>query len=240
MENKLIALRAERELIQTSYSVKYDELIKGLDLIIDKYFVKPFNAKCIRRWFREEFYPERGVYINFEIGFYNVTEDRIDFGSDMYFTYDSFKQSLETNYGTCGAYSKTDEYQVKRVKTLAYVWDHIEDIESELNNYAIEITPVVLDNYNNLYEIDKKITSVEHEIQTQKRNAIAESIQVGKVIFYNEQISLRAVQKLFSGECEVTKVTPKFVVVKNKFDIEFRIRKEQIVAHAFNNYVTII
>ena len=239
MENKLIALRAERELIQTAYSVKYDELIKGLDLIIDKYFIKPFNAKCIRRWFREEFYPERGVSINFEIGFHNVTEDRIDFGSDMYFTYDSFKQSLETNYGTCGAYSRKDEYQVKRVKTLAYVWDHIEDIESELNNYAIEITPVVLDNYDNLNEIDRKITSIEQELQTQKKNAISESIQVGKVIFYNEQKSLRAAQKLFSGECEVTKVTPKFVVVKNNFDREFRIRKEHIVAHAFNDYITI-
>lgn len=239
MENKLTALRAERELIQTAYSVKYDELIKGLDLIIDKYFVKPFNAKCIRRWFREEFYPERGVYINFEIGFHNVTEDRIDFGSDMYFTYDSFKQSLETNYGTCGAYSRKNEYQVKRVKTLAYVWDHIEDIESELNNYAIEITPVVLDNYDNLYEIDRKITSIENEINSQKKNSIAESIQVGKVIFYNEQISLRADQKLFSGECEVTKVTPKFVVIKDNFDREFRIKKEQIVAHAFQEYISI-
>ena len=239
MENKLIALRAERELIQTAYSVKYDELIKGLDLIIDKYFIKPFNAKCIRRWFREEFYPERGVHINFEIGFYNTTEDRIDFGSDMYFTYDSFKQSLETNYGTCGAYSRKDEYQVKRVKTLAYVWDHIEDIESELNNYAIEITPVVLDNYDNLYEIDRKITSIENEINSQKKNSIAESIQVGKVIFYNEQISLRADQKLFSGTCEITKVTPKFVVIKNNFDREFRIKKEQIVAHAFQEYISI-
>ena len=239
MENKLIALRAERELIQTAYSVKYDELIKGLDLIIDRYFIKPFNAKCIRRWFREEFYPERGVHINFEIGFYNTTEDRIDFGSDMYFTYDSFKQSLETNYGTCGAYSRKDEYQVKRVKTLAYVWDHIEDIESELNNYAIEITPVVLDNYDNLYEIDRKITSIENEINSQKKNSIAESIQVGKVIFYNEQISLRADQKLFSGTCEITKVTPKFVVIKNNFDREFRIKKEQIVAHAFQEYISI-
>ena len=116
---------------------------------------------------------------------------------------------------------------------------HIEDIESELNNYAIEITPIVLDNYDNLYEIDRKITSIEHEIQTQKKNAIAESIQVGKVIFYNEQISLRADQKLFSGECEVTKVTPKFVVIKDNFDREFRIKKEQIVAHAFQEYITI-
>ena len=157
----------------------------------------------------------------------------------MYFTYDSFKQSLETNYGTCGAYSKKDEYQVKRVKTLAYVWDHIEDIESELNNYAIEITPVVLDNYDNLYEIDRKITSIENEINSQKKNSIAESIQVGKVIFYNEQISLRADQKLFSGTCEITKVTPKFVVIKNNFDREFRIKKEQIVAHAFQEYISI-
>lgn len=239
MENKLIALKAEKELIQTAYSVKYDELIKGLDFIIDKYFVKPFNAKCIRRWFREEFYPERGVHINFEIGFHNVTEDRIDFGSDMYFRYDSFKQSLEANYGTCGAYSRKDEYQVKRVKTLAYIWDHIEDIESELNNYTAEITPVVLDNYDNLYEIDRKITSIEHEINSRKKNSIAESIQVGKVIYYNEQVSLRAVQKLFSGVCEVTKVTPKFVVVKNNFDAEFRIKKEHVVAHAFQDYITI-
>lgn len=239
MENQLIALRAERELIQTAYSVKYAELIKGLDLIIDKYFVKPFNAKCTRRWFREEFYPERNVDINFEIGFHNIEEDKLDFGSDMYFRYDPVKQSLEVNYGTCGMYSKKDEYQVRRAKTIAYVWDHIEDIESELNNYAIEITPVVLDNYDNLYEIDRKITSIEHEIQTQKKNAIAESIQVGKVIFYKELISLRAVQRLFSGVCEVTKVTPKFVVVKDNFDRQFRIKKEQIVSHAFQDYITI-
>lgn len=239
LNTKLTALKAERELMQTAYSVKYNQLIKGLDLIVDKYFVKPFNAKCIRRWFREEFYPERGVYINFEIGFHNVTEDRIDFGSDMYFTYDSFKQSLEVNYGTCGAYSKRDEYQVKRVKTIAYVWDHISDIESELNKYAVEITPVVLDNYDKLYEIDRAISSIEQEINTQKKTEIAESIQVGKVLFYNEQVSLCASQKHFSGKCEVVKVTPKFVTLIDSYNRETRIKKEYLVSHAFQNYITI-
>lgn len=240
MENKLIALRAERELIETAYSVKYDDLIKGLDLIIDKYFVKPFNAKCIRRWFREEFYPEHGVYINFEIGFHNVTENRIDFGSDMYFTYESFKQSLETNYGTCGTYSKKDEYQVKRVKTLAYVWDHISDIEAELNKYVAEITPVVLDNYDKIRDIDNKILSIEREINAQKKTAIAESIQVGKVVFYNESVSLRSSQRYFSGRCEVVKVTPKFVTLRDNYDRETRVRKDYIVNHASKNYVTIM
>lgn len=239
MENKLTALKAERDLIQTAYSVTYDNLIKGLDLIIDKYFVKPFNAKCIRRWFREEFYPERGVYINFEVGFFNLSEDRIDFGSDMYFTYDSFKKSLEVNYGTCGAYSKTDEYQVKRVKTIAHVWDHISEIESELDNYATEITPVVLNNYDKLNEIDRAISSIEHEIQTQKKTEIAESIQVGKVLFYNEQVSLRASQKHFSGRCEIVKVTPKFVTLRDNYNRETRIKKEYLVSHAFQNYITI-
>lgn len=239
MENKLAALMAERELLQTAYSVKYEELLKGLDLIIDKYFIKPFNATCIRRWFREKFDGERGVYVNFELGFYNVEENRIDFGSDMFFTYDTSKQSLRVNYGTCGEYSREDEYQVKRVKTISYVWDHIDDIEAELNTYALNITPVVFDNYDNLYELDRKITSLEHEIKTQQKNIITESIQAGKVIFYNEGCTLYTRQRHFNGCCEVTRVTPKFVVMKDSCGRDIRIKKEDIVNHALQNHITI-
>ena len=239
MENKLNALKAERELIQTAYLIKYDALIKGLDLIIDKYFTKPFNAICIRRWFREEFYPKRGVYINFEIGFHNVSEDRIDFGSDMYFTYDSFKNSLEVNYGTCGAYSRKDIYQVRRVQTIAHIWNNIDDIEADLNNYAIDITPVVLDNYDKLYDIDKQISSTEQEIAMQKKNHIAELLQVGKLVCYSNDAALNARQRYFDGKCEVIKVTPKFIVLKDMYNRETRIRKEYIINHAFKNYITI-
>ena len=117
MKTKLIALNAELELIKEEYSVIYDKLISDLDKIINKYFIEPFDAKCIRRWFREDFHLNRGVYINFEIGFYNAEENRVDFGSDIWFEYCTAEGQLKVNYGTCGSYSKADIYQVKRVKT---------------------------------------------------------------------------------------------------------------------------
>lgn len=239
MENKLLAPEAERDLICTAYTLKYTEIIKGLDLIIDKYFIKPFTGTCIRRWIQPGYDSKGGVYINFEIGFYNPSEGLVDFGSDMDFSYDSFKQLLEVNYGTCGRHSRHDEYQVKRVKTLAYVWDNIDNIETELNEYAIQIAPVILAQEHELYDIDRKISSIKQEINIQKKNIIEESIHVGTVIFYNENVSLRASQKLFLGTCEVVKTTPKFVVVKNNLGKVFRIRKEQLVSHAFNKYITV-
>lgn len=236
MKNKLAALEAQRELIVEAYSVEYDTIIKDLDRIIDKYFVEPFDAECIRRWIREDFYPERSIYINFDVGFHNVKEDRIDFGSDISFSYDSFKQSLQVNYGTCGAYSKDDEYQVKRVKTLAYVWENIDTIEEELNTYAVRITPVVLNHYDTLHDIDRQISSIEQAITVQKKNDILKTIQVGSVVSNNENWSP---QRLFAGVCDVIKITPKFVVLKDSYDRIYRIKKEEIVNRIFMNHLII-
>lgn len=237
MKTKLITLNAELELIKEEYSVIYDKLISDLDKIINKYFIEPFDAKCIRRWFREDFHPNRGVYINFEIGFYNVEENRIDFGSDIWFEYCTAEGQLKVNYGTCGSYSKADIYQVKRVKTLAHVWNHIEEIEAELNTYAGKVTPTVIEYTDKISDIEHEINKIEQEINRQEEEKIDRSIVVGVYMHYAPDCMLYGRQKHFFDTCKVTKVTPKFVTLTPNSGMEYKVRKVELIKHIKLDYI---
>lgn len=239
MENTLFALNAERDMIITANTIVSNQLLKKVDSIIDTWFTFPFEATCKRRWIQEQTYPERGIYINFEIGFFDSETNAIDFGSDIDFYYDSIKNTLEMNYGTCGKFSKKDVYQFKRAKILSYVFDNIEKIETEFHEFCVENCPVFLKNYEAVTEIDSKICQVEQQIKNQKRANIADALQVGSTLLYNKDCSLRIRDRLFNGIYTIKKVTPKFVVLEGEFS-ECRIRKELIIDHVSRNFLSIL
>lgn len=237
MKTKLVALNAELDLLKEEYKVIYDKMISNLDKIINKYFVEPFDAKCTRRWFREDFYPKRGIDIDFEIGFHNVEEDKLDFGSDMWFEYCTSKGHLKVNHGTCGYYSKEDVYQVKRIKALAHVWNHIYEIEAELGNYAAEVAPIVIDYSDRISDIEHEINNIEHQIRKQEEAEIEAAICVGTIMYYDPDCTLFGRQKHFFDTCKVTKVTPKFVTLTANNGAEYKVRKDSIIRHIMLDYI---
>lgn len=237
MKAKLDALNAELDLVKEEYNAIYEQMITRLDSILNKWFVDPFGAKCLRRWFKEEFFPEKSIYINFEIGFHNTEEDRTDFGSDMWFEYSGSSNQLKVNHGTCGSYSKEDVYQVKRILALAHVWNNIAEIERDLREYTSEVTPVVLGYYDTFSKLEKEITQVSSAIVNAEKEKIESSIHVGATLHYDTECHLHCRQKLFFDVCSVVKITPKFVTLSAKDGTEYKIRKEELVKHILLNYV---
>lgn len=204
METKLNGLKAELDLEKEMYHVIYDDLIKELDVILNKWFINPFEATCTRRWFRENFSVDGAVDINFEVGFFNPKENRIDFGSDLWFCYRTDKQQLEVNYGTCGAHGKDEIYQVKRIKALAYVWEHIDEIEAELSEYSAKVTPIVKSHNEKIYEIEHEIRQIEHAIREENKKQLELSLHVGDIVTYAEDVNWS--NKLFKDHVDTWKI----------------------------------
>lgn len=238
METKLKALNAELELIKEGYNIIYDEKVSKLDSILNKYIISCSDAICTRRFFREGF--NQGIEIIFELGFHNAEENRIDFASDIWAEFCSDTSELKINYGTCGSYSKSDIYQVKRVKLIAYIWDHIKEIEEQLTKYSEELKPVVNKYWNDVYEIEKEIRTIESKIKEEELLNIESSLVVNRIIEYAENCSLHTYQRHFSGRCKIIKVTPKFVTLLNKFEQEYRVRKDKIINHIHNGHINVI
>lgn len=242
METKLACLRAELELEKEMYHVIYDDMIKELDVILNRWFINPFEATCTRRWFRENFRVDGAVDINFEVGFFNPKENRIDFGSDLWFYYSTDKQKLEVNYGTCGTHGKDAIYQVKRIKALAYVWEHIDEIESELSEYSIKVTPIVKSHNDRMYELEHQISVVEQAIREEAMKQIEASLHIGDVVRYDESVWWPC--KLFD-DCadtwKIYKICDKTIKVKSKHsEVVKQLEKGNFLNLLLNKQISVI
>ena len=238
METRLVALNAELEMLKEGYAVKYNQFMSKLDEIINKWFVTPYDATCTRRWLRTTHF-EGEIEVCFEIGFYNTEENRIDFGSDFWLDYSSKKNELRVNYGTCGYHSKADVYQTKRIKLLAHVWDHIDEIESELSCFSENILPEVSSHLNKTHEIEFEIYRIQNELKKTRREEADKQLCKHAIIFYPEDSTLACSQKLFGGKMLITKRTPKFIIANDEYGRECKFRANDIINHIVGNYMTI-
>ena len=102
MKTKLIELETSKKLLEEVLHTTYTQLINNVEHAINNLIVDSHDAKLLRKWIRND---DKGLYLCFEVGFYNDVEQRIDFGSDVSFYY-SVERGLEVNYGTIGMYSK--------------------------------------------------------------------------------------------------------------------------------------
>lgn len=236
-DTRLEVLMAERDLLESAYNAQYSYIMCELDTLINKWFVSPFNAKCLRMWLREEWLPERGIIINFEIGFHNVEEDRTDFGSDISFMYSYKDNCLSANYGTCGTYNKNNIYQVRRVQTLTHVWNNINDIEAELGQFSEKITPVVIQYRDNIDSVEHEILAIQSHMKEERCAEIESMFRVGLRMTYCETNLDKSIM-LFPYTATINKITPKLVTVVSKSK-EYKLRKKDIVQHIFKNYIEI-
>ena len=120
MEN-IDILNAELDLIEAAQKQNVELLTKDLDNILNNYFVTPVESVVARRFIKHGCW-SKDVEFYFEIGFYNPEENRIDFGSDTSFEYNSNKRELSVNHGCCGSFTKKNIYQFKRALLIAEVY----------------------------------------------------------------------------------------------------------------------
>ena len=175
----------------------------------------------------------------FEIGFYNTDENRINFGSDLWIDYSSEKNELRINHGTCGYYSKADIYQVRRAKLLAYVWEHISEIESELKIFAESIAPTITNYENKRIQLESEIHTIERTVELAERNQIDESLVPGTRLAYVDNVNLARHYILFGGSIRVIKRTPKYVFGLDDYDRECKLKAADIIQHVYKKYMTI-
>lgn len=238
MKTKLTALNAEHEMLQADYAVKYDAFMGALDKIINKWFVAPYEAKCTRRWIRTS-HIEGELELCFELGFFNVEENRIDFGSDFWMDYSTQRNELRVNYGTCGYHSKTDVYQTKRVKLLAFIWDHIDEIETELKLFSSDVIPVATEYLNKQHEIQSEIYHIEKTIRQEREQEVESYIVPHSILYYPEESTLSRHSRLFGGKMTITRRTPKFVFANDEYGRECKFKIAEVIQHVVNNYMII-
>lgn len=237
MKTKLDALTAELELLRETHYAIYDSLMKELDVIINKWFVNTPEARCLRRWIRESLH--NSVEICFEIVFFNSDKNEIDFGSDMFFEYSLENTCLRENHGTCGMYSKTDVYQVRRIQNLAHVWNNIDAVEQELCTFAERVLPILLDYNRTELSIESEIYRIHKHLEEDERKTIENQLLPEVTLCYSENCSLHAYHRLFSETCTITKVTPKYVTLTSTNSVEYRIKKEKIVTHIQQKHIEV-
>lgn len=231
MENKIIALEAQLEMNNALIKSEYQMLIAQVEEIIKKYITEPYGAVISRKQLRTGLWDE--IEILFEVGFHNETENRIDFGSDVWFEYNTKKNELAINYGTIGNYTKSNIYQVKRVNLVAGVFAHINEIEAAFAEVA------ELANSGNYrayleeeYKIESEINQIKKAIKAKELQTIENTLQEGDTLKYSKEVRWR--DQLFNttvGAWTIHRICEKTIKVKSPLYGEVRqFPKERIVA----------
>ena len=233
----ITALEAELDLLTETNRINSDRLILMLDEILHTYFTDIVDAVILRRWFNHGSW-KKSVQIYFEIGFKNEQENCIDFGSDTSFAYDFEKGELEVNYGTCGCFTKKDQFQFKRAKLISNVYDNVDLIEDELKQLSQEACNAFYDTDVKIAEVEHNISKIEHETVRLKKKSIEESICVGDHLSYSSTTKCRTSCRLFNTRVQVLKITPKYVVTTDGYNNK-RFRKDEVVNHIFNGYIKV-
>lgn len=233
---ELAALQEELNKVKTTLHEEHDKYLTKVSAVIDKWFVKPLNAVCSRVYMQQGWRCDNDT-VQFDVGFYNETEQRVDFGSDVSFYFENNK--LHANYGTCGMYTKEDVYQIKRVKLLNYIWDNVNEIEQELLS-IVSVSSVLLNEYRNtIYSIEAHIRNLEEQARQAEKQEVEKHIVVGKELAYNQDCNLHRSYRLFDSVCTITHVTPKTVTIRGLYNNPRRVRKESLVDHIYKNYIKI-
>lgn len=240
MENKIIALEAQLEMNNELIKSEYQTLIVKVEDIIKKFITEPYGAVITRKQLRTGLWDE--IEIMFEVGFHNDEENRIDFGSDVWFEYNTKKNELAVNYGTIGNYTKSNIYQVKRVNLVASVFAHIIEIEAALAEIA-EIANS--GNYRAYlkeeYKIESEISQIKKTIKAQQLKEIEYSLKEGDTLKYSKDARWK--DQLFNTSSKawtIHRICEKTIRVKSPIYGEVRqFPKERIVALISQGYLMV-
>jgi hypothetical protein len=243
MNSRIIEIQADMEMTKELLKVERETILGKIQTVLYECIIVPCCANLIKTNFSIGLCgkPE----IDFEIGFWNPDENRIDFGSDAYFSIGDNKEHLQINYGTIGSYDITDFCQVKRVRMINHIFDHINEIEDRLNEILNEYCGKYIeldDHRNDLYYEERRL---EKETIDVKKAEIESSLTKGVRVSYKDEVFYR--DRIFEVDhhCnnktwEIIKETPKFVTLANVENYTHKCKKEVLVNEIYKGNIVII
>lgn len=181
METKLIALRADRDMVKAVVRAEHSKLLNDLTQFVQTEIVEPTGAHLSRLTFREGFYDD--IEVTFELGFLNA-DGKEDFGSDCWFEYN--RKGLNINHGTIGSWTKDNVFQIRRIKMLSYVCNILTQLEARfkeiLDNHSFYV-----EKQRELWSIESDISRLENELKRAETDKKMNTIQIGSLLCYPEK-----------------------------------------------------
>lgn len=241
METKLIALRAEKEMLKVVVEDEHKKLLADLTKFIQEEMATPTGAVMSRLNCRIDFHDE--LEVNFEMGFLNE-DGKQDFGSDCWF--ECNLAGLSINHGTIGCWTKQSIYQIKRIKMLSYIVDILPQLENSFK-LILDSHKLYVDKQNELWALEAEIKKTEREISKQAAAKMMESIVVGSILCYPDTFHpdcrLFATNRWLKQDdfWSVTKIAEKTIQLESQHsNVVRRVNREKLQEHIANVGLKII
>ena len=240
MTNEMIVVQANIDMTQELLKTEKSRLIAKLEDIVNELIVKPHGAMITQKDIRIGLWSETEIHFN--IGFYNEAEKRVDFASDAWFEYNTKKNELLVNYGTIGNYTKSNIYQVKRVKMVADIFEKIGEIEAPLAALAQEADAGQWRNLTSqLYEYEEQMNQLKKNVRAQQLAEVEYELKEGDVVYYNPDV--RIGHKLFPAnsafKATVTRICEKTIKVKDGSGRTYQVPKDKFCAQIVDVLLTV-
>lgn len=240
MTNEMIAVQANIDMTRELLKTEKNRLITKLEDIVNKFIVNPHGAMITQQDIRIGLCSETEIHFN--IGFYNEAEKRIDFASDAWFEYNTKKNELLVNYGTIGNYTKSNIYQVKRVKMIADIFEKIHEIEAHLGMLAAEADAGQWRTLTSqLYEYEEQLSQLKKQKRAQQIAEAEYELKEGDVVYYNPDV--RIGYKLFpandSFKATVIRICEKTVKIKDGSGRTHQVPKDKFCAQIVDALLTV-
>lgn len=231
MTNEMIAVQANIDMTKELLKTEKNRLIEKLEDIVNKFIVNPHGAMITQRDIRIGLWSETEIHFN--IGFYNEAEKRVDFASDAWFEYNTKKNELLVNYGTIGNYTKSNIYQVKRVKMVADIFEKIHEIEAHLGMLVAEADAGQWRTLTSqLYEYEEQLSQLKKKQRAQQLAEAEYELKEGDVVYYNSDV--RIGNKLFPAsstfKATVKRICEKTIKVKDGSGRTYQVPKDKFCA----------
>lgn len=181
METKLIALRADRDMVKAVVREEHVKLLNELTQFVQTEIVEPTGAHLSRLSFRNGFHDD--IEVTFELGFLNA-EGKEDFGSDCWFEYN--RNGLNINHGTIGSWTKDNVFQIRRIKMLSYVSDILAQLEVKFKE-ILDKHKLYINKQSELWSIESEISQLENAIKRAETDKKMNTIQIGSLMCYPEK-----------------------------------------------------
>ena len=241
METKLIALRADRDMVKAVVREEHVKLLDELTQFVQTEIVEPTGAHLSRLSFRNGFHDD--IEVTFELGFLNA-EGKEDFGSDCWFEYN--RKGLNINHGTIGSWTKDNVFQIRRIKMLSYVCDILAQLEVRFKE-ILDKQQLYINKQSELWSIESEISKLENAIKRAETDEKMNTIQIGSLMCYPE--NFHPSNRLFSTNSyckkddlwKVEKMGEKTItLVSLKSGVSRRVSRSDIHQHIQNAGLEVI
>lgn len=240
MTNEIETLNAELFLAREEWRIRMQQFLERLDKLLDKWFIHDTGAVVLRRWYRIEEW-DGEVSINFEIGFYDKAENRVNFGTDTSFEFHTAENVLYVGHGSCGRYSRNKPFHFLQHKLVAHVYDHLDEIEAELEALGVDAALILCSVEQQVTKLERNIQEIHVREKAKRKAEIEQSLKVGDIVAYHpESNQYRYGTGLFRCPMTIQSITSQnFMLRDAETGCRKRVSKTELANLIFHGQVTV-